>query len=78
MIDKTNCAAVLVDYRLAPEHPYPTPLDDCWDGLVWSGQEAERLKVPLVVAGDSAGGNLRRSARHWHATAADRRLRCRY
>lgn len=58
MIAKTNCAAVLVDYRLAPEHPYPTPLDDCWDGLVWSAKEAARLNVPLVVAGDSAGGNL--------------------
>ena len=58
MIEKTNCAAVLVDYRLAPEHPYPTPLDDCWDGLVWSAKEAERRQVPLVVAGDSAGGNL--------------------
>jgi len=58
MIEKTNCAAVLVDYRLAPEHPYPTPLDDAWDGLVWSAKEAERLKVPLIVAGDSAGGNL--------------------
>ncbi len=58
MIEKTNCAAVLVEYRLAPEHPYPAPLDDCWDALVWSAKEAERLKVPLVVAGDSAGGNL--------------------
>ena len=58
MIEKTNCAAVLVDYRLAPEHPYPTPLDDAWDGLAWSAKEAERLRVPLIVAGDSAGGNL--------------------
>lgn len=58
MIAKTNCATVLVDYRLAPEHPYPAPLEDCWDALLWSAQEAARLKVPLVVAGDSAGGNL--------------------
>jgi len=58
MIERTNCAAVLVDYRLAPEHPYPTPLEDSCDGLVWSAKEAERLKVPLIVAGDSAGGNL--------------------
>ena len=58
MIKATNCAAVLVDYRLAPEHPYPAPLDDSWDALLWSAKEAERLKVPLVVAGDSAGGNL--------------------
>lgn len=58
MMQKTNCAAMLVDYRLAPEHPYPRPLDDAWDALVWSAKEAERLDVPLVVAGDSAGGNL--------------------
>ena len=58
MIQKSNCAALLVDYRLAPEHPYPTPLDDCWDGLVFAAKEAEKLNVPIVVAGDSAGGNL--------------------
>jgi len=58
MIERTNCAAALIEYRLAPEHPYPTPLDDAWDGLVWSAKEAERLRVPLIVAGDSAGGNL--------------------
>ena len=58
MIQKTNCAALLVDYRLAPEHPYPAPLDDCWDGLVFAAKEAATLNVPIVVAGDSAGGNL--------------------
>lgn len=58
MIEKTNCAALLVEYRLAPEHPYPAPLDDCWDGLLFAAKEAERLKVPIVLAGDSAGGNL--------------------
>jgi acetyl esterase/lipase len=58
MIEKTNCAALLVEYRLAPEHPYPAPLDDCWDGLIFAAKEAERLNVPIVVAGDSAGGNL--------------------
>ncbi|HLI19589.1 MAG TPA: alpha/beta hydrolase [Stellaceae bacterium] len=58
MIARTNCAALLVEYRLAPEHPYPTPLDDCWDGLQFAAQEAARLSVPIVLAGDSAGGNL--------------------
>jgi acetyl esterase len=46
-----------VEYRLAPEHPFPGPLHDCEDALDWllsQGWDVERL----VVAGDSAGGNL--------------------
>ncbi len=58
MVDKTGAAVVLVDYRMAPEHPFPAPVDDSFDALLWCAKEAERLKVPLVVAGDSAGGNL--------------------
>ncbi|HVA11919.1 MAG TPA: alpha/beta hydrolase [Stellaceae bacterium] len=60
LVDKTGAAVALVDYRLAPEHPFPTPIEDCYDGLLWGAKEAgvQRLNVPLVVAGDSAGGNL--------------------
>jgi acetyl esterase len=58
LVDKTGAGVVLVDYRLAPEHPFPTPIHDCYDALLWSAKEAERLKAPIVVAGDSAGGNL--------------------
>jgi acetyl esterase len=58
MIDKTGAGVLLVDYRLAPEHPFPTPIDDCYDALLWSAGKAKELKVPIVVAGDSAGGNL--------------------
>jgi acetyl esterase/lipase len=43
-----------VDYRLAPEHPYPEPLDDCYTALVWL---AERYSS-IVVIGASAGGGL--------------------
>ncbi|MEC4593529.1 MULTISPECIES: alpha/beta hydrolase [Nitrospirillum] len=52
---------VAVDYRLAPEHPYPAALDDAWAALTWLAASAERLAIdPLAigVAGDSAGGNL--------------------
>src|SRR5579863_3195428 len=58
MVDDTGAGVVLVDYRLAPEHPFPAPIEDCYDALLWSAQEATKLKVPVVVAGDSAGGNL--------------------
>ncbi len=57
----TGCAVVLVDYRLAPEHRYPAALEDAWTALQWTaaniGEIAGR-QVPLIVAGDSAGGCL--------------------
>lgn len=52
---------VLVDYRLAPEFPYPTAVNDCWQALFWVDDNRDTfngLDLPLVVAGDSAGGNL--------------------
>lgn len=47
---------VSVDYRLAPEHPFPAGLDDCLAVVAWVA--AERRPAWLGVAGDSAGGNL--------------------
>ncbi len=61
MATQTHCVVVLVDYRLAPEHRFPTAVEDSWDGLVWAAENKIRFcgrSVPLVVAGDSAGGNL--------------------
>jgi cation diffusion facilitator CzcD-associated flavoprotein CzcO/acetyl esterase/lipase len=58
---RTDCAVVLVDYRLAPEHPYPTAVEDAWAALRWVTANIEQIAgadVPLIVAGDSAGANL--------------------
>lgn len=52
---------ISVEYRLAPEHPYPAPLQDCYAGLRWLYRNAESLGVDpqrITVAGASAGGGL--------------------
>ncbi|MFD5539087.1 alpha/beta hydrolase [Streptomyces sp. NPDC127079] len=52
---------VSVEYRLAPEHPDPAPVEDCYAGLVWTAKNAERLGIRperLLVLGASAGGGL--------------------
>jgi acetyl esterase len=53
----TGCVVVSVGYRLAPEHPFPTPFTDAYAALVWAA-DAVAAGGPLAVGGDSAGGNL--------------------
>lgn len=52
----SRCAVFSVDYRLAPEHPYPLPLDDVLAAWRWLSASMETSRI--AAAGDSAGGNL--------------------
>jgi len=54
----TGARVASVDYRLAPEHPYPRPVEDAYDALVWAAGALRGPGGRLTVAGDSAGGNL--------------------
>lgn len=61
-LSHSSCCAVLsVDYRLAPEHKFPTAANDAWDALQWLAAQAHSLGLDgahLAVGGDSAGGTL--------------------
>lgn len=60
-VEEAHCVVVSVDYRLAPEHPYPAAIEDCYAGLQWTADHADTLQLDssrIVIAGASAGGGL--------------------
>ena len=61
LAEKAQAIVVSVDYRLAPEYPFPIPLYDAYDSLLWVQEQLEALggdATKITIAGDSAGGNL--------------------
>ncbi|MET0819952.1 MAG: alpha/beta hydrolase [Aeromicrobium sp.] len=61
LANDTHSVVVLVEYRKAPESRYPAAVEDAWQALQWVDEHVSEIAgrpVPLIVAGDSAGGNL--------------------
>ena len=61
IISEIECVIISVDFRLAPEHPFPAPLEDCYAALKWFAENSEELSVDssrIAVVGGSSGGGL--------------------
>lgn len=61
MAKSSGCLVVSVDYRLAPEYPFPAPLEDCFCAVRWLADHLQELDVDastVAISGFSAGGNL--------------------
>jgi acetyl esterase len=59
LAEQTPCVVVSVNYRLAPEHPYPEGLEDCYAALQWAtGHVPDGDGTRIAVSGESAGANL--------------------
>ncbi len=57
--EKHHCVVVSVDWRRAPEHPFPAPAEDCYAGLAWTVSNAAELNIDpdrVVIGGHSSGG----------------------
>lgn len=60
-VTTVGCTVVSIDYRLAPEHPFPQPIDDCWAATSWVFVHAAELGIDakrIAIEGGSAGANL--------------------
>ncbi|MFI1434348.1 alpha/beta hydrolase [Streptomyces lydicus] len=77
LANETRSTVVLVNYRKAPEHPFPTAIEDGYTALCWAADHASELApdgVPLIVAGDSAGGNIAAVITQWARDKAGPRI----
>jgi acetyl esterase len=75
LVDEGGFAVVAVDYRRAPEHPFPAAVEDAYAAVEWAAEERPGGAGALGVAGDSAGGNLAAAvtllARDWDGPRID-------
>ncbi|QOD93999.1 alpha/beta hydrolase [Chryseoglobus sp. 28M-23] len=58
LADELGAVVASVDYRMPPEHPYPTPLEDCYAALRWLAAQPDVDPQRIAVIGESAGGGL--------------------
>jgi acetyl esterase len=61
LANESESVVVSVDYRRAPEHPFPTPFEDCYRAAAWAAEHAETLQGDpdrVAIGGDSVGGNF--------------------
>ncbi|WP_461061882.1 alpha/beta hydrolase fold domain-containing protein [Streptomyces pseudoechinosporeus] len=79
MADQVGAVGVSVDYRLAPEYPFPTGLEDSYAAPAWTAGHSAELGIDparLAVGGDSAVGGVATAWPCWSGTAAARRYVC--
>lgn len=61
MVERLDVVCMSIEYRLAPAHPYPAAVDDCYAGLSWIVEHAEEFGIDperIILGGESAGGGL--------------------
>lgn len=62
LVQRFDAVCVNVDYRLAPENPFPVPINDCWEALQWVASNAADLGADtskgFIIGGESSGGNI--------------------